>query len=406
MRRGQVVAVAVAVVICLAIRLFFLLTTHGRADVDIFHGFARAIEQFGPIRVYEQPLHGLPVYNHPPLAGWMLLGMSELERMGIPFLVLIRLPATLADAVSVVLVFEIVRQRARVHTAVVCAWTVALSPILVCVSGYHGNTDPVAVMFALAAAYLLADRKRPLAAGLVAALSVSVKFIPVVAIPVLLVVAARGGQRVLVRFSAGLAGLMTLVWGPVLLTVPGALKDNVLNYEGSRYRLWGLIRFADWLDVPEPAIAFAKGPGHLLFVLLCVAVGVWLAWLRPDGAPVVVGLTLALLLLLSTASGAHYLSWAVVGLCVSGMWAGLAYNAVVGVVAYLAYTGGSIVIWSRETLLLGAFGWAVLAAGIASGMYRLLIRPGATAGNHLQALTKIGAPRSERASELADHSAK
>ncbi|WP_246458617.1 glycosyltransferase family 39 protein [Streptomyces himalayensis] len=386
--------------------MFFILATPGRGDVPIFHRFARAIGEFGPIYIYEHPVSGNPVYNHPPLAGWMLLGMNELDGMGIPFSVLLRLPASLADAVSAVLVFEIVRRRARIRTAVVCACTVALSPVLVSVSAYHGNTDSIAVMFALAAAHVLADRKRPVAAGLIAALSVSIKFIPIVTIPVLLVVAARAGRPVLIRFCAGLTGAMALIWGPVLLTVPEALKHNVVDYAGSRYRLWGLVRFADWLGAPESAIAFAMGPGHLLFVLVCVAVGVWLAWRRPSEAPAVVGLTLALLLLLSTASGVQYLAWAAAGLCAVGLWEGLAYNAVVGVAAYLAYSGPNLVIWTKEALLAGALGWAVLAMAIASGMHKLLAAPRTVDADHLRALSKVATPRSERAADLFENSAK
>ncbi|MER5176795.1 glycosyltransferase 87 family protein [Streptomyces sp. NPDC002896] len=404
LRRARLV-VAGAAVTGLLLRLFLLLTTPGTADVRIFHGFAKAVGEFGPVRIYAQPLPGLPLYNHPPLTGWMLLGMDKLEGLGIPFSVLIRLPATLADAVAAVLVFEIIRRRARVRTATACACVVALSPLLIAISGHHGNNDPVAVMFALAAAHLLADRKRPLAAGIAAAVAVSIKFVPVVTIPVLLVVAARAGRPVFVRFCAGLTGLMALVWGPSVLTVPEALKEHVIDYSGGRWHLWGLVRFADWLDMPG-AIAFARGSGHLLLVLLCVAVGVWLAWWRPAEAPVVVGLTLALLLLLSTGSAIQYLAWPAAGLCAVGLWEGAAYNAVLGVVAYLVYTGRFATRWSEAALLVAAFGWLVLAAGIASGIHKLLIRPRPTAANHLQALKKVGAPRSERASEIAEYSAK
>ncbi|MGW1029264.1 glycosyltransferase 87 family protein [Streptomyces sp. NPDC002577] len=404
LRRARLV-VGGAVVTGLVLRLYLLIATPGTADVRIFHGFSKAVAEFGPVRIYEQPLPGLPLYNHPPLTGWMLLGMHRLEALGIPFPELVRLPATLADAVATVLVFEIVRRRARVQTATACACVVALSPLLIAISGHHGNNDPVAVMFALAAAHLLADRKRPVAAGLAAAVAVGIKFVPVVAIPVLLVVAARAGRPVFVRFCAGLTGLTALVWGPSVLTVPGALKEHVIDYNGGRWHLWGIVRFADWLDMPG-AIAFARGPGHVLFVLLCVAVGVWLAWRRPAEAPAVVGLTLALLLLLSTGSAIQYLSWPAAALCAVGLWEGLAYNAVLGAVAYLVYTGPFATRWTETTLLVAAFGWAVLAVGIASGMYKLFARPWVVDAGHLRVLPRGAAPRSPRASKYADYLAK
>ncbi|MBA2949528.1 glycosyltransferase family 39 protein [Streptomyces himalayensis] len=357
------------------IRFILLYTTKGSADVSIFLGFSEEIEDSGPIRIYEQPLPWLPVYNHPPLAGWILLGMSELNGMGFSFAALIRLPATLADAVSSMLVFEILRRRTSVHSAMGCAWTVALSPLLIAISGYHGNNDPVAVMLAIAAAYLLVDKKRPWTAGLVAALSVSVKFVPVVTLPILLVVAARSGRQALLSFCAGLFGLTAFIWGPVVLTVPAALKENVVDYQGQPWPIWGLMRFADLLGISESSIAFAQGEGHLFFVLLCVAIGIWLVWRRPDEAPVVVGLTLALLLLLSTAGAVQYLAWAAVGMSATGLWQGLAYNAIVGAVAYMVYTGPSPMFWNEDTLSLAVFGWTVLALGIASGFRKVLARP-------------------------------
>ncbi|MCX4396289.1 MULTISPECIES: hypothetical protein [unclassified Streptomyces] len=328
--------------------------------------------RYGPIRIYEQPLPGLPVYNHPPLAGWMLLGLNELSELGIPFGTLIRSPASIADFFCAIVVFEIVRRRGPLGAAVACGVGVAASPVLIATSGYHGNTDAVAITFALAAAHLLVDRRAPLAAGVAAALSISVKFIPVVVIPALFLVALRAGRPALVRFSAGFAALIALVWGPVLLTVPQNLKENVLEYAGGGYRLWGLVRFADLFGLPESFITYIEGDGHFLFVLACAAAGVWLARLRPAQLPVVVAVTMSLLLLLSTASALQYLTWAAAGLFVVGFWEGAAYSCLLGLTAVLGYQGRSAVHWSETVLLLAELGWLVLAAGLVSGVRKIL----------------------------------
>ncbi|MFH8516468.1 hypothetical protein ACH4CE_15380 [Streptomyces gelaticus] len=364
--------VLIAAVAGLVTRMLIAANMPGPADVRIFHGFATAIVRYGPIRIYEQPLPGLPVYNHPPLAGWMLLGLNELSELGIPFGTLIRLPASVADFFCALLVFEIVRRRACLGAAVACGVGVAASPVLIATSGYHGNTDAVAITFALAAAHLLVDRKAPLAAGLVAALSISVKFIPVVVIPALFLVALRAGRPAFVRFSAGFAALVALVWGPVLMSVPENLKENVLEYAGGGYRLWGLVRFADLFGLPESFITFIEGDGHFLFVLVCVAAGVWLAWLRPAQLPVVVAVTMSLLLLLSTASALQYLTWAAAGLFVVGFWEGAAYSCLLGLTAVLGYQGRSAVRWSETVLHLGEAGWVVLAVGLAGGIRKIL----------------------------------
>ncbi|MFG3142160.1 glycosyltransferase family 39 protein [Streptomyces sp. NPDC048211] len=394
-------AVLAAAAVGLLVRVVIAANVPGPADVRFFQGFARAVAVHGPIRIYEQPLPGLPVYNHPPLAGWMLLGLNSLSEFGMSFATLIRWPASLADFLCSLLVFEIVRRRAALRTAVLCAVGVALSPVLIATSGYHGNTDAVAVVFALAAAHLLADRKSPLAAGAAAALSISVKFVPVVVIPALLVAALRGGRPVLVRFAAGFAAVFALVWGPVLATVPQDLQRNVLEYAGGGYRFWGLVRFADVFGLPDSVIAFMQGGGHFLFVLLCVAAGAWLAWLRPAQLPGVVAVTLGLLLLLSTASGLQYLTWAAAGMFVIGLREGLAYSCVLGLTAVLGYSGRSAVRWSEPVLYLGAAGWLVLAAGLVTGVHRLLAEPPGAAPAGRSGPARVSVPRTSQPSGSA-----
>ncbi|MFF8843252.1 glycosyltransferase family 39 protein [Streptomyces sp. NPDC015127] len=373
-RRARAVVIAVSALAFVA-KMVLAALSRGPADVRIFDAFARAIAQVGPVRIYEHPMPGLPVYNHPPLASWMLLGFDELDERGIPFGALIRTPACLADFVSAVLVFEILRRRRSTATAVACALVCALSPVLFATSGYHGNTDSVAVMFAVLAAYLLVDRGAPLAAGISAAVAVSIKLIPIVAIPALIVAAFRAGRPAFVRFGAGLAAVLLALWGPVLATVPEPLREKVLEYKGGRARLWGFVRFADWAGASDEFIAALHNDFHIVFVLLCMAAGAWLAWVRPTAPAYAVALSLTLLLLLSTGSAVQYLAWPVVGLCLFGLWEGAAYGVVVGTVAVCVYSGASAVRWYEWVLHLAVVGWLLLAAGIVTGLRRVLAEP-------------------------------
>ncbi|WP_256106875.1 glycosyltransferase family 39 protein [Streptomyces sp. ODS05-4] len=366
-RRAWLLVTGVAVTAFIA-KMALAAHTRGPADVRFFWGFARAIARTDPVRVYAEPLPWLPVYNHPPLASWMLLVMEKLAQLHVPWRPLIRFPACLADLVTVLLVFAIVRRRGSLRTAVLCALGAALCPVLVATSGYHGNTDSVAVMFAFAAAWLLVDRKMPVAAGIAATLCVSVKLIPVVAVPLLFAAAWRLGRPALVRFTAGAGALFALVWGPPLLLVPGGLKANVLEYAGGNFSFWGLVRFARWGGVPEPYVQLLRGEGHWLIVAAIMAVGVWLVWRDADRAPYAVAVTLALLLLLSTASGVQYLAWPAAGLFVIGLWQGLAYGAVVGGVTASVYSGQRPVHWTGAEMAFGALGWVVLALAAASAL--------------------------------------
>ncbi|MFF3321985.1 glycosyltransferase 87 family protein [Streptomyces sp. NPDC002889] len=391
MRRARTVVLSVSAVAFVA-KVVIAAQLPGPADVRFFGAFARAISQVGPLRIYEHPMPRVPVYNHPPLASWMLLGMDELDRLGIPFAFLIRTPACLADFVSAVLVFEILRRRRTVKAAMACALGCALSPLLITTSGYHGNTDSVAIMFAVAAAYLLVDRRSPLAAGISAAVAVSIKLIPVVAIPALIVAAARAGRPALTRFAAGLGAVLLLLWGPVLATVPVPLREKVLEYKGGRTRMWGFVRFSDWLGLSDAFILALHENFHLLFVLLCMAAGAWLAWMRPTAPAHAVGLSLTLLLLLSTGSAVQYLAWPVVGLFLFGLWEGTAFSVVVGIATVLVYRGASAVRWSETALSLTAVGWWLLAAGIATGVRRVLAAPPTPSA---PARAPVVAPRAE-----------
>ncbi|MFG3506433.1 glycosyltransferase 87 family protein [Streptomyces sp. NPDC047821] len=399
-RKARIVVIAVAAVAFVS-KVALAANTRGPADVRFFWGFARAIARTDPVRIYAEQMPWLPVYNHPPLASWMLLGLEWLAQQGVPWRPLIRFPACLADFVTVLLVFAIVRRRAaRLGTAVWCAVGAALCPVLVATSGYHGNTDSVAVMFAFAAAYLLVDRGRPVAAGLATVLCFSVKLIPVVAVPLLFATAWRaGGRPVLLRFTAGFTALFLTLWGPVVATVPGGLKANVLEYAGGNFSFWGIVRFARWADVPERYVSLLRGDGHFLIVAAIMAVGVWLVWRRPADAPRAVAVTLGSLLLLSTASGVQYLAWPAAGLFVVGLWQGLAYGTVVGAVAASVYSGQRPVHWTDTEMAFGALGWVVLALCIASAVHRALApatprppaRP-APPAPHAPAPAAVGAP--------------
>lgn len=371
-RRARAVVLAVSLAALVA-KTVIAAVTRGPADVRIFEAFAAAIARVGPLGIYEHPMPDQPVYNHPPLTGWMLLGFDGLRQLGIPFGSLIRAPATLADLVSALLVLEILRRRRSLRTATACAVGCALSPLLLATSGHHGNTDSVAVMFAVLSAYLLADRKSPCAAGVAAAVGVGVKLIPVVAVPALLVAAARGGRPVLGRFAAGLTAALLVVWGPAAAAVPEGLWRNVLAYEGGRARLWGLVRFADWAGASDGFTESLHGDFPLLFVGVCAAAGAWCAWARPASPAYAVALSTTLLLLLSTASAVQYLAWPVVGLFLFGAVEGALYSAVAGAAATVVYAGASAVRWDDWALHLAEAAWVLLAAGIVTGLRRVFV---------------------------------
>lgn len=356
-------------------------TTHGTDDVRAFMRFARAIAHAGPVGVYGVP--GLTLYNHGPLTGILLAGMSRLAAYGAPMPLLIRLPAILADVLACLLVFELTRDRMGVRRALWCGTAVALSPVLVAVSGFHGNTDPVFAALALLSAWLLTRRQLPLQAGIALGLALSIKIVPVVVVPALLIAAFRLGRGHGYRFGIGLAATLAALWSGPMLRYPGQVRADVLSYAGISYRPWGLPHLSALLGVPLPWIHLWVGPGRFSVVLLAAATGAWIAWRKPQEAGAAVGLSLAAMLLLSTASAAQYLAWAAAGVMVAEFWSGLAYNLLAGAFLaelYARWSGhwywdyARATRWTPLEVQAGVAVWASLAVAVVLGVRAVLRR--------------------------------
>jgi Gpi18-like mannosyltransferase len=192
---------AFALVVAVA-KLTVAYRTVGTNDVFHWTEFVSGAHRYGPVDLYLGTYAA--VYNHPPLIGWWLAGVDQLSSH-VPWLTvrfLVRVPAVLADVLCTLLIFELLRGRRSLREATVAAALVACSPVLFVISGFHGNTDPVFVLLTLASAWLLLDRRMPTAAGVAIGLAVSVKLVPVVALPVLLVAAWRGRYGLVTGWSA------------------------------------------------------------------------------------------------------------------------------------------------------------------------------------------------------------
>ena len=289
-------------------KLLLAATSFGTSDVWSWISFSQGVREFGLLHMYGQDYY-FSTYNHPPFSGVLLLAMNWVVDAGwsdIPFL--IRSLSSLADVVTAVLVFELVRLHRSVGKAMASGVLISLSPALILISGFHGNTDPVLVMFTLLAAYLVAkDRSFP--AGVAIGLAISVKLVPIVAVPVLGVQLLRSGWRSLRSFVGGGLVVFAVLWVPVLIASGPAFRRDVLGYAGLR-RDWGLPQFIEWAGMPEAWTSALSGPGRFLLLLVSGLLPAALVWRRPRSFVPAVGLSLVLFLLLCTTFGTQYLSWA------------------------------------------------------------------------------------------------
>jgi 4-amino-4-deoxy-L-arabinose transferase-like glycosyltransferase len=352
--------------------------TFGTNDVGIFGVFAQGVRDFGPVGIYGHHFE-VSVYNHGPLVGWYLLAINWLlDHHVTSFPFLIRLPACLADFVTALLVFELVRLVRSPRDAAVAAVLVVWSPVLFVISGFHGNTDPVFVMFALLSVYLLVVRGWALPAGVAFGIAVSIKLVPVVLAPLLVVVLVRLGWRRCAEFAGGGAIVFLLLWLPVVVSRWQAFRAQVLEYNGSAIRQWGIPQFLTWADLPGAA-AWLAGPGRFGILLVSGLTAATVVWRRPDALVPAVGLSFVLFLVLSPAFGMQYLAWALAGAYLIDTRAATGYNLAASafvLVVYDDWTGVRPWHWyqtwavqfSPRELALMVVTWVLLAAVAVVGM--------------------------------------
>lgn len=387
--RGWLSAVIVVGVVCLVLKLWIAASTFGTDDVRYWSEFLGGVEEHGPIGIYGTDGYEAP-YNHPPLVGWMLLGMANLADLGLSVPFLVRVPAILADLGAALMIFLLLRHGRSDRTAAVAACLFSTSPLLFVISGFHGNTDPVFILLALVASHALVLRSNGLVAGVSIALAVSVKLTPVVMLPLLLVLAVRAGRRVWVRFLAGGAVVAVVLWLPALGLRGPEMFSQVLGYAGVGPRQWGLSGLASALGVPGDVVF---GLGDLTrFLVVAFSAVAPLALLRTARTDQValLGLPLCLFLLLTPTFGYQYLTWALAPAFLLAPWvlANL-YSFASGLTAVLVYSSwNDAPPWrwdeARSTptpdqyLPLLALTWAVLAMVCVSGARRATSSPSPT----------------------------
>ncbi len=359
------------------VKLRLAATTAGTNDIIHWRDFAAGVHGLGPIDIYST--HFLTPYNHPPLIGWFLVAVNAIASHGPSARFLLRVPASLADVVTTVLVFELVRLRRSLTEATAAAAILSVSPILITVSGFHGNTDPVFVMFIVLSAYLVM-RDRPFWAGVSGAIAISIKLVPVVSIPVIAVVLYRDRRR-LIAATVGFFATLLPLWGPVVFRQWTGFKRNVLDYNGMEPRetKWGIVDLARHLHNAR-LVDVMVGPGRFVALGISALVPALLVRKRPDALAEGLGLSLALFLLLTTTFGTQYLAWAAAAVLILDVWGGAAYNATAGVLIVVTYTHWTngfpwnqafAVPFNRSEEHLGWLAWTVLLACVVLGIRRL-----------------------------------
>lgn len=160
-----------------AIRTWIALTNYGVGyDTDTASIVARLLST--------HPLHAYSSIRYPYPAGYLpvlLVCHWFSDLVGAPFWAVWKLPSIAGDAgLILALVWGVGRLGGSPRLRLACAALVALGPIFVIVSGYHGQLDPVAILPALLAVVIweLEGPGRGWQAGLLIGLGAAIKTVP------------------------------------------------------------------------------------------------------------------------------------------------------------------------------------------------------------------------------------
>lgn len=203
--------------------------SYGTNDVTTWHKFARSVTESGLVETYRK----YEVCNHPPLMLLMAAGWTKLSSWtGVGFPFLLRLPAVLVYLVLLSRSFFRV-QRSQESQEVLAA--IALNPVLLLITGYHGNTDTLCAVLCLFSLFAVAQ-KRLVWGAVLLALAINVKLIAILLLPLLLVEMLRSG-RVAAPLGVLVVGAIPFLWA--MFVVREAFLSQVLMYRPFA-ESWGL----------------------------------------------------------------------------------------------------------------------------------------------------------------------
>jgi len=225
---------------------------------------------------------------------------------GIPLRVWLRGSCAIADLGMLFLVYFILKAEGLpVRPPILLL--LALSPVSILVSGFHGNTDPIMICLLLLSIYLI-DTGRPVwLAGAAFGMALNIKVVPVIFLPAILVYLAFMRLRIKFALSAGAVFLAASM--PFLAHDPALVMRSVFGYNpvsGS----WGLPAIT--LLVSSEALAGYLVIGKYLALGTVFLAPIWIQTRAPR-CPLFLqcGFVAFLFLFLASGFGTQYLAWLV-----------------------------------------------------------------------------------------------
>ncbi len=336
MKKERIVFLSIAVAFVAKQILSYF--TFGTNDMFTWLELSMGIEKFGTRELYRQIF-----CNHPPLVLWYLKGLSFLPtQIGIGYPFLFRFLPIAADSASVFIIWKLMGLygiKYRTVISVLCAF----SPVHFLIAGFHGNTDPLFVLLVLASIYLF-EKGRYGWMGAVYGLSLCVKIVPVILVPVFLYF-LRDWKKA-IRFLVPAIAVPLLVFAPYLLHDAAKVISSIFGY-GSIGTLWGMGRIAHWANSYEGLPIELRNWAHdfyfwhrvhgakLFFILLLPMILFFKAW-RVNLLEAVF-VAFGLFLSVTPGFGMQYLCWIALPAIVIFPVAGSLFNALAGLFLLRVY---------------------------------------------------------------------
>jgi hypothetical protein len=374
----------------LSVKLLLALFTTGTNDSITWDYDVATMRSSGAIELYRHgvqymtsagTLGGRQKFIHPPasLHGLLVLGALQ-DVTGLPPHVWMRVGCSLADVGTLMLLW-LMFPEAVYRPALVL---VAVSPLAVMVSGFHGNQDPIMMFFVVLSVWLL-KKNRVGWAGVAFGLALGVKLVPVIFAPALLLSIASSRNRV--RWTGAVVVTWIAASLPWLIEAPRFILGTISGYSGST-GLWGFYLLAGIL----------RDSGYPVWYQIYAPCAKWIALGAIAAFPLILryrrlhlnvfaecGLVASLFLFLSPGFGLQYLAWTVPWVVILAPRVIARYFAVacifmLGVYTEAAWANGGrfyadLLLNTNWHLLieLGIVCWVVM--GIMAGSYwRLVVR--------------------------------
>ncbi|MGA2264443.1 MAG: glycosyltransferase 87 family protein, partial [Acidobacteriota bacterium] len=209
-------------------------------------------------------------FIHPPfiihaLHVWEWLSIGT----GLPVQFWIRFTCAVADVASLMLLAGVLR-RGGVERVDERLSLVAMCPVSILISGFHGNTDPIMMTFVVASIYLIESRGAAWVGGVSLGMALNIKLAALIFVPAI-GLHVPGIRR---KLELGGAAAATFLIGsmPYLLQEPRLILSRIGGYK-SQFGPWGAARicFAFAQDDTLPGVCNAyRAHGRFIPLLLII----------------------------------------------------------------------------------------------------------------------------------------